>query len=81
MEASTIATLSLVGLLLISAMIIIPEVLFLFSFLALLAGFCAILGAGWIGGWWLFGFLCWELFWIAIASFIPKQRELWTRPY
>ena len=82
METSTIATLILVGIPILIAIIAIPELLFFITLLALVAGLHAIFSTVFFGigrGWFLFDSILWEMFWIAI-TFIPKQYKIWHHP-
>lgn len=79
MEASTIATILLLGIPLLIGMIKVPHILFMVSFFSLIFGMMNLFLAGFQGGWYLFFSLLWVMFWICI-SFIPEQRKMWTTP-
>ena len=77
-SGSSIAIAILIGVPLIIGLVKIPFLLWVATFFALIFGFINLLVyAGFVGGWYLFFSLLWEMIWIAIG-FIPAQRKMWT---
>ena len=85
MSAAAIATIILVGIIVLAMMVAIPEFLTVVTLFSLIGGFYGILvGTAFVTeptniSWLLFTAIIWELFWVGIAH-TPTQKKIWTQP-
>ena len=77
MTIAGICTLTLIGLIVIVAFILIPELLAFVTIISLFFGiFAVLIGVPMMWGtWWAFGFIAWEVCWFCVAC-LPKINKL-----